>query len=47
MDDFPYEKITLRKELTNQKKVLDENKFDTFSEICNYVLDKHVFKVKP
>ena len=47
MDDFPYEKITLRKELTNQKKILDENKFDTLSEICNYVLDKHVFKVKP
>ena len=32
---------TLRKELTKQKKVLDEKGLDAFSEICTYVLDKH------
>ena len=32
----------LRKELTKQKKVLDEKGLDAFSEICTYVLDKHV-----
>ena len=31
----------LRKELTKQKKVLDEKRLDAFSEICTYVLDKH------
>ena len=48
----------LRKELTKQKKVLDEKGLDAFSEICTYVLEKHapqkkkkqkktVLKVKP
>ena len=32
---------TLRKELTKQKKVLDEKGLDAFSEICTYVLDKY------
>ena len=32
---------TLRKELTKQKKVLDEKGLGTFSEICTYVLDKY------
>ena len=32
---------TLPKELTKQKKVLDEKGLDAFSEICTYVLDKH------
>ena len=31
----------LRKELTKQKKVLDEKGLDAFSEICTYVLEKH------
>ena len=31
----------LRKELTKQKKVLDEKGLDAFSEICTDVLDKH------
>ena len=32
---------TFRKELTRQKKVLDEKGLDAFSEFCTYVLDKH------
>ena len=32
---------TLRKEITKQKKILDEKGLDVFSEICTYVLDKH------
>ena len=36
----------LRKELTKQKKVLDEKGLDAFSEICTYVLDKLAPKTK-
>ena len=32
---------TLRKELTKQKKDLDEKGLDAFSEICTYVFNKH------
>ena len=32
---------SLRKELTRQKKVLDEKWLDAVSEICTKVLDKH------